>query len=303
MKHLQKIIFVLLAMLVVFLPTSCAQQAAIKIASFEVLSLQVTPAEVVEGQEITVTAQVYNTGNMPGNFDEPLLVNEIRVNAKVVTLQPGATKTITYTIIVNKPGTYEVSLLDVNTKFNVKSMVQKDIELKYDTGSSRTALWAGYNGGFLISFTPEYLPFQLSKIQICGGTYGVGWEGKSFELWVLDSDMQSVIFNQSYTIDKFPVRGAYPYQPPVWVDFDINPVSLNDKFFVYLYTSTDENKGVHVGVDDTPLNENSALAQGRPPYVTIIPLKNLYFSTIWYSDISKVNWMIRAVGTSLIPGQ
>ena len=217
---------------------ACASQPPVAPAYFEVVSLQVSPSEVLEGQEITVTASVTNTGGMPGNFDEPLLVNGIEAASKVTTLQPGATRTLTYVISRNKSGTYSVSLHNANAKFSVKAMVQREMELKYDNGSSKTALWADNNGGFLIDFTPPNPPFSISKIRICGGIYGVSWEGKTFDLYILDSDMKSVIYNQTYAIDKFPVRGAFPYQPPLWVDFDIPQMTLDGKFYVYLYTST-----------------------------------------------------------------
>lgn len=280
---------------------ACTSQTPIAPAAFEVLSLRVTPSEAAEGQELTVTAQVTNTGGMPGNFDEPLLINGIQASSKVIPLQPGAAKTATYTISMNKPGTFNASLFNTSAKFSIKAMVQRDAELKYDTGESRTALWAGYNGGFLISFIPQNPPFRLNKVRICGGVYGVGWEGKTFELWVLDSDMKSVLFDQVYAIAKFPVRGAFPYQPPAWVDFDITPISLDGKFYVYLYTSTGEHKGIHVGVDDKPFNEHSDLAQGKPPYITVISPGNLYTPSIWYADSTKDNWMIRVAGTSLVP--
>jgi len=280
---------------------ACASQAPITPASFEVISLQVAPSEVLEGQEITITASVTNTGGMPGNFDEPLMVNGIKASSTVITMQPGATRTLTYVTSKNKSGTYTVSLHNANAKFSVKAMVQRETELKYDNDSSKTALWAGYNGGFLIDFTPSETPFRINKVSICGGIYGVGWEGKTFELYILDSDMKSVLYNESYAIARFPVQSAFPYQPPTWVDFDIPQMNLDGKFYVYLYTSTGEHKGIQVGVDDSVFNDHSQLVQGKPPYLTAITPGNLYPPTIWYADSTKDNWMIRVVGTSLVP--
>ncbi|MCX6007463.1 MAG: hypothetical protein NTZ34_09440, partial [Chloroflexi bacterium] len=293
------LLFIILILPVALL--ACASQPQSAPAYFEVTALQVSPSEVLEGQEVTVTASATNTGGMPGNFDEPLLVNGAEASSKVVTIQPGATRTLTYVISTKKSGTYTVSLHNANAKFSVKAMVQKETELKYDNDISKTALWAGYNGGFLIDFTPPNPPFRIDKVRICGGIYGVGWEGKTFELYILDSDMKSVMYNQTYAIAKFPVRGAFPYQPPTWVDFDIPEMNLDGKFYVYLYTSTGEHKGIHVGVDNTVFNDHSQLAQGKPPYLASIPPGNLYPPTIWYADVTKDNWMIRAIGTSLVP--
>jgi hypothetical protein len=280
---------------------ACSPASPLSPAAFEVVSLKVTPQDAHEGQEITVTAQVRNLGGVSGNFDEPLLINGLQADSKVITMQPGSTRTISYTLVIKKPGAYSVTLYNTSTKFNVKAIVEREVELKYDTGNARTVLWAGNNGGFLISFTPSNPPFRINKIRICGGLYGVSWEGKTFELYILDSDMKSVVYDQIYSVAKFPVRGAFPYQPPLWVDFDITPVTLDGKFFIYLYTSTTEHKGIHVGVDDTVFNDHSDLAQGKPPYITVISPGYLYPPTIWYADSTKDNWMIRAVGTSLVP--
>jgi len=278
---------------------ACSSQSQIAPASFEVTSLKVPQADVIEGQDITVTASITNTGEMPGNFDEPLLLNGAEVSSKEITIQPGTTKTITYLLSKNKPGKYELSLYNAKTNFTVKAMVQREAELKYDNDRSKTALWAGYNGGFLIEFTPPIPPFRINKVRICGGVYGVGWEGKTFDLYILDSDMKSVMYTQTYAIAKFPVRGAFPYQAPAWVDFDIPQMNLDGKFYVYLFTSTGEHKGIHVGVDDSVFNDHSQLAQGKPPYLSIIPPGNLYPPTIWYADSTRDNWMIRVAGTYL----
>jgi hypothetical protein len=282
---------------------ACAAQTPLTPASFEVISLKVSPSEVLEGQEVTVTASVVNNGNMPGNFDEPLTVNGEQAPAKAVTIQPGATRTVTYTISRSKSGTYSVSLYNANVKFNVDAMTEQETELKYDNDRPRTVLWANNNGGFLIDFTPPNPPFRINKVRICGGIYGQGWDGKTFDLDILDSDMKSVLYNQTYNIAKFPVHGTFPYQPPTWVDFNIPPITMDGKFYVYLYTSMVEHKGVHVGVDDSVFNDHSQLAQGKPPAIVPIAPGNIYPPNIWYADSTKDNWMIRTVGTSLMPAQ
>ncbi|MBN1375317.1 MAG: hypothetical protein JXA01_04100, partial [Dehalococcoidia bacterium] len=272
-------------------------------ANFEVTSLQVDPPEANEGQEITITATVINSGGISGNFDEPLIINGTQLNTRLTTIQPGLTKTLTYTVIKNKPGKYSVSLHNAAAEFIVIDLVKREMELKYDSDQSRTALWAGYNGGFLIEFTPTTVPYCIDKVRICGGIYGMGWEGKTFNLYILDSDMKSILYEQTYAIAKFPVLSAFPFQQPAWVDFEISPINLSGKFYVYLYTSMAQHKGIQIGVDDSIFNEHSYLAQGKPPHIAIVSLGNIYPLTIWYADSTKVNWMIRTAGTVFTPAK
>jgi hypothetical protein len=280
---------------------ACSSPQPVSPANFEVQSLKVSPQQVATGVDVTVTAEVANTGGLPGNFSEPVLVNDKVAASKEVTIQPGSSKVLTYTVSQNSSGKYTVKLDGLSAALLVTGTVERDVELKYDNGQCKGALWAGNNGGFLVCFDPPDKPFALKKVSICGGIYGTAWEGKSFELSILDSDMKSVVCHDSYVIAKFPVRGAFPYQPPLWVDFNLPMTTFENKFYVYLYTGMGKHHGVHIGVDNSAVNENSYLAQGKPPYIAIVEPTTQYPATIWYSDITKLNWMIRASGTAMVP--
>jgi hypothetical protein len=281
---------------------ACTQQT-ISPANFEVVSMSVKPTQVLTGEEVTVTAQVTNNGSMPGNFSGPLTVNGKQTQGNPVTIQPGATKTVTFIFTLNDPGKYSVDLVDSSAPLTVVAVAKKEVELKYDSGTSEDALWAGTGGGFLIDFTAPDRGFTLDKIRVCGGLYGTAWEGKLFELSILGSNMKTVLYNISYNVARFPVEGAFPYRPPEWVDFDVPPMDLTGKFYVYLYTNMSMHHGIQIGVDDSIGNEHSDLAQGKPPYLSIVSMEHFYPNLVWYTDRSKVNWMIRVDGTTLAPVQ
>jgi len=265
--------------------------------------MSVQPSQALTGEEVTVTAQVTNIGSMPGNFSGPLTVNSKQIQGKLVTIQPGSTKTATFIFTLNDPGKYSVKLGGSSSPLTVTAIAEKEVELKYDNGTSKDALWAGNNGGFLIDFTAPDEGFTIDKVRICGGIYGTAWEGKNFEISILGSNMKSVLYNIAYNAAKFPVEGAFPYRPPEWVDFDVPPIDLTGKFFIYLYTSMSMHHGIQIGVDDSIVNEHSDLAQGKPPYLSIISMEHFYPNSVWYTDRSKVNWMIRVDGTTMAPVQ
>ncbi len=302
MKHRYSIYIIFILSLIPVGFQACSKTQPISPASFRVLTLNVSPQQLQVGQEVNITAEVANTGGLPGNFDQPLLVNGKQADISTVTIQPGYSKSVAYKFTPAQPGEYTVQLGERRVSFKATGLMEKEVELKYDNGQPRDALWAGNNGGFLVCFDPSYRPFNLKMVRICGGVYGTAWEGKSFDLMLLDSDMKSIIRDETYAVARFPVRSAFPYQDPVWVDFTIPSVTFNDKFYVYLYTSMGKHHGIHVGVDDSSVNnQTSFLAQGRPPAVAIVEPWTQYPLTIWYSDITKINWMIRARGTALVP--
>ncbi len=299
-RRIKAYTFLPLMLLAVAICLACSQQPQLQPASFQVVSLGVTPNHVLAGEDASVVAQVTNLGGLPGNFTAELTMNGEQVASKTVTVQPEKIAKVTFNVSRDEAGIYKIQLDSASTTLTVIAVEERDVELKYDSGVSQDALWAGYNNGFLISFTPPARPFILKKVSICGGIYGVAWEGKTFELSVLDM-FNTPLFSQVYAIAKFPVKGAFPYQKPSWVDFDIPPLHLENDFQVYLFTGTGMHKGIQVGVDDSITNEHSDLASGRPPNISPVSIDTFYNSTFWYSDRSKVNWMIRATGSARMP--
>jgi len=279
---------------------ACSQQPQARPASFQVVSLGVTPGEVLAGEDATVSAQVANTGGLAGNYTAELIMNGEQVAEKTITILPDKITKITFTISRDDPGTYKIQLGSATATLDVKAVEMREVELKYDNGVPQGTLWAGYNNGFIISFTPPAKPFILNKVSICCGIYGVAWEGKTFDLYVLDP-FNTPLFSKTYAIAKIPVKGAFPYRPPSWVEFDISPLNIEDDFQVYFFTGTGMHKGIQVGVDDSVVNEHSDLAGGRPPNLAPVAIDTFYNSTFWYSDRSKVNWMIRASGLARMP--
>ncbi len=279
---------------------SCAQPLQELPATFEIVSLGVAPSRVMAGEEAVVTAQVANTGGLAGNFKAELTMNGEPAASRVIMILPGKIGRLSFTVSPDKPGTYKIQLGSAGATLTVGAVEEREVELKYDSGVSRDALWAGYNNGFLISFTPPAKPFILKKVSVCAGIYGVAWEGKTFDLYILDT-FNTPLFSQTYAIAKIPVKGAFPYRPPSWVDFDIPPFNIENDFMVYFFTGTGMHKGIQVGVDDSVTNEHSDLASGRPPNMAPVAIDTFYNSTFWYSDRSKVNWMIRASGSARMP--
>jgi hypothetical protein len=181
----------------------------------------------------------------------------------------------------------------------VRKYSERPADISYCIEKPIDFLFAGANSGHLIDFTPPDASFILKKINICGGIYGSGWHGKSFEIFVLDQKMERIT-SLVTPITAFPQFEQRLMQMPVWREFEMDPVRLPDRFFVYVYTNVLRLQGLHLGVERSTLNQHSDVATGLPPDLTLVDMAKLYPGQ-WCADRSKVNWMIRVTGTVRTP--
>ena len=96
---------------------------------------------------------------------------------------------------------------------------------------------------------------MVTNIKIAGRLYaGPGGnieniKQRTFDLAILDKNSKS-IYRHDYPYSQFPSLTSY------WVDFDIPDIVINDKFYVSIYTNS-PSYGLHIGADDSAINEHS----------------------------------------------
>jgi len=96
---------------------------ALKPAELESSSLSVTPSLVLPGQESSIEAEVTNVGDVSGTFSVTLNVNGVETDSQQVTLNPGDTDTVPFTLVRNLPGTY-----DLGVEEHTASLTVADVE-------------------------------------------------------------------------------------------------------------------------------------------------------------------------------
>lgn len=87
----------------------------------KVENLQIEPKSVKEGENVTISADVTNTGDAESTFTLDLKVNDEKKDTKSVKIPAKKSQTISFTIIAGEPGDYIVDLHGVNDYFTVKS--------------------------------------------------------------------------------------------------------------------------------------------------------------------------------------
>lgn len=109
-------------------------------ASFEVISLDIEPPEVMAGETIIITAEVKNTGNSEGTYTAVLTLDGEEIETKNTTVTPGITEVVTFSLVRDAAGIYRVKLAKLTRVLIVKDqqglpsgyIVEK--ELEYEDG-------------------------------------------------------------------------------------------------------------------------------------------------------------------------
>jgi|GEM_PF-241420 len=286
---MRKSSWVFIALLVAVMVTVPACKAP---AEFEVVSLEIVPLEVAAGETVSVTAEVRNTGSGEGVYTAILTVDGADVEAKEVTIAPGASETVTFSLLKDAPGTYQVGIGGQTSSLTVKQMlVAKEFELKYDDGKARDAISADipWLGGHIVDFSPLGTPFTIKKIRITGmlSSRASNIKGKTFDVEIWDKD-QKILYSATYPYTKFT---AYP----TWVEFEVPDIEVTDRFYAHIYTDSPW-PGLHIGADDSVINKHSDTTIRTAEKVVQISDVWPYSRSQWFGNKSKVNWMIRIVG-------
>lgn len=100
------------------LKDSSATFTALKPADFEV-TLPSIPTEAYTRQATVIQANVTNTGEVEGIYNGRLMVDGIEKASSDTPIAPGATETISFTMTIDTPGTYTISLDGVTATLTV----------------------------------------------------------------------------------------------------------------------------------------------------------------------------------------
>ena len=271
---------------------ACAKPAPTpppSIAEFEVISLDIKPPEAMAGETVSITAEVKNIGDSEGSYTAVLTVDGATVETKEVTLAPGASETVSFSLVKDAPGTYEIGIGELSSSLTVKEkLVVKEIELKYDDGEA-DGWFSSAGGGYLVDFAPPSKPFTIKKVNMCGVLFDSLWEGKNFEVEIWDKNYE-VLYSATYPVTKFTPEAL------TWVAVEIPDIEVGDKFYIHVYAESYLQQGIALGADNDIVNEHSNLTVRTGEGISSIRGDWPYRGG-WGENKSKVNFMIRVVGT------
>ncbi|KKG11749.1 S-layer protein [Methanosarcina sp. 2.H.T.1A.6] len=88
-------------------------------ANFEYSDFSIEPASVKGGDAVTIQVKVENTGNIAGETEVELLVNNESVDSKAVSLEAGASTVVDFSHTEEEAGTYNVEVGDMSGSYEV----------------------------------------------------------------------------------------------------------------------------------------------------------------------------------------
>lgn len=97
--------------------------------SFEVLSLNITPAKINTSEKATIEAEVRNSNSETDTYNVPLMVNGVADSRQSVTLAPGASELITFQLTINHAGIYRISVGNKESTLVVENTLPPDFRL------------------------------------------------------------------------------------------------------------------------------------------------------------------------------
>ena len=95
--------------------------APVEPANLSVSSVSISPQQVEPGEEVTISFNVANTGGETGSYNAVLYINGAVEDSQSVSVAPGMTKNVIFTVSKSQAGVYDVLIAGQSGQFEVVS--------------------------------------------------------------------------------------------------------------------------------------------------------------------------------------
>jgi len=138
-------------------------------AEFVVSAIEYTPDKVFEGENVTITVSIKNVGNIRGTYEAVLMLNNVKMSAKKISLDPGKEENIIFSIIAGKKGNYTVKVGEKTILLTIHPRIFQGAFLEYKvegialflpiSGSLRLEIVEVTDQNYTVLMTPIGIPF------------------------------------------------------------------------------------------------------------------------------------------------
>lgn len=189
-------------------------------ATFHIARLVISPVEVKPEDEVTISAEVTNTGDAEGSYTAELKINSVIEATKEITLAGGASQLLSFSVSRDIPGTYMVTWDKLAGEFVVAEPAPPEpvVRTVTWTDAAITQLLVGPLPGVEAHFLPDNR-VQLGYYAIisftfdCGVTDGKLWLG-DVPSWVVQYLSARIGEYTSYRDGKLFLTALPPWFDP-----------------------------------------------------------------------------------------
>jgi uncharacterized protein YfaS (alpha-2-macroglobulin family) len=82
-------------------------------------SLNIIPAKVKVGENVTISLNVANDGEETGTYTVELKINDQTIGSQMVTLDGGQSEPVSFTLAETEPGQYQATVSGLSGSFTV----------------------------------------------------------------------------------------------------------------------------------------------------------------------------------------
>ena len=191
----------------------------LKPAEFRTTAISVKPGSVLTGQTASVEATITNSGEVKDTCTVPLKVNGTEAGSRSITLEPGASASVSFSVTRDTAGSCSISVLGSSSTLTV-------IELKK---------YANTPFFYTISYPPGYTVDDDDRTSVLIG------DGKSGGIAVLVDRVPITMTPQEY-FDA--IAQGKKKEFPDWTATSVAPIAENGVGIGYKYDYTNTVNGV-----------------------------------------------------------
>ncbi len=95
-------------------------------AAFNTSELTISPTEVAAGENVTISINVANSGELAGTYKVTLKINDVEAETKQVEVAGGDSELVSFSISRDTPGVYQVNVDDLSGTFEVQTVTEPE---------------------------------------------------------------------------------------------------------------------------------------------------------------------------------
>ena len=112
MKHIGNLLLIVLMLSLIMAAGGCG-------AKFELSSFEISPEVCLAGETVTVSATLTYNGNVEGEYQAELLVDDVVEQTQTLTVEPESSQSLSFTLTRDEPGSYAVQLGEFTASLTV----------------------------------------------------------------------------------------------------------------------------------------------------------------------------------------